>query len=79
MTMGPKKLRNWEESMSIRLTSSQRTAILERFSEEPEPYEWSEQDMAVQIHNFLECGEWEKSMRDNSNGGPSTIPVGEPF
>jgi hypothetical protein len=33
----------------LRKTAEQRQIILERFEAEPEPYEWSEQDIAEQI------------------------------
>ena len=48
------------------ITNEQRFAILERFSIEPEPYEWSEQDITLQIRNFLGCGEFVKSIKNNS-------------
>jgi hypothetical protein len=41
---------------------SQIASILERFGEEPDSYEWTEQDIAVQIQNFLWCGEFEKEI-----------------
>ena len=49
MTLSEKDLRKWEESTFTSLTSEQRRIILERFESEPEPYEWSEQDIAEQI------------------------------
>ena len=77
MTLNKQKLRRMEESMWIRFTEEQEWAILERFGTEPELYEWSEQDIAVQIRNFLGCGEFVKTIRNS--GGPSTIPHGEDF
>jgi len=52
--------------MCVNMTEAQKNAILERFGEEPEPYEWSEQDIVVQIRNFLGCGEFVKPINDNS-------------
>ncbi len=77
MTLSKQKLRKMGESMWVRFTKVQERAILERFGTEPEPYEWSEQDIAVQIRNFLGCGEFVKAIRNS--GGPSTIPHGEDF
>lgn len=49
MTLNEKDLRKWEESTFTSFTAEQRRIILERFRTEPEPYEWSEQDIAEQI------------------------------
>jgi hypothetical protein len=49
MILTEKDLRKWEESMFTRLTTEQKQIILERFGTEPEPYEWSEQDIAEQM------------------------------
>ena len=78
MILTKKMLEQWEESMRVSLTEVQKTAILDQFGVEPEPYEWSEQDIAVQIQNFLGCGEFVKSIRDNSDGHP-TLPLGVAF
>ncbi|MCL2003649.1 MAG: hypothetical protein FWG72_06565 [Oscillospiraceae bacterium] len=77
MILTKKDLRKWEESSFTLLTETQRNAILERFGTEPEPYEWSEQDIGVQIRNYLNCGEFVKSIR--LSGVPSTIPLGMAF
>ena len=67
MTLTKTSLRKWQESMWIRkISDEQRAAILERFGTEPEPYEWSEQDISIQIQNFLGCGEFVKSI-DSDN------------
>jgi len=78
MILTKKMLEQWEESMRVSLTEVQKTAILDQFGVEPEPYEWSEQDIAVQIQNFLGCGEFVKSIQDNSDGHP-TLPLGVAF
>lgn len=52
MTLTEKDLREWEESTFTRLTAEQRKIILDRFGTEPEPYEWSEQDIAEQIYRI---------------------------
>lgn len=77
MTLNKQKVRKMGESMWIRFTKEQERAILERFGTEPEPYEWSEQDIAVQIRNFLGCGEFVKPIRNCA--GPCTVPLDEDF
>lgn len=77
MTLTEKGLREWEESAHILFTAKQKRIILDRFGEEPEPYVWGEQDIAVQIKNFLDCGEFVKTMLDN--GHPATLPAGVDF
>lgn len=77
MTLTEKDLRKWEESAYILFTAEQKRIILDRFGKEPEPYVWSEQDIAVQIKNFLDCGEFVKTMRDN--GHPAILPAGVDF
>jgi len=61
MTITKKHLRDWEKSVRIYIPPEQETMILERFGEEPWPYEWSEQDIWVQIRHYLKRGRWEKS------------------
>lgn len=68
MTINRKYLLDWERNSFAHITAEQKRAILERFGTEPEPYTWSDQDIAVQIRNYLECGEFVKSMIDNSDG-----------
>jgi len=77
MILTEKDLRKWEESTFTPITAEQKRIILDRFGTEPEPYEWTEQDIFVQIRNYLGCGEFVKSIRDN--GGQSTIPCGVEF
>ena len=78
MTLNKAKLRAMAKFAHIHLSKEQEVAILERFGIEPEPYEWSEQDIAIQIQNYLGCGEFVKLIHNSSNG-ESTIPVDEPF
>jgi len=66
MTITRKYLRDWENNMRTFITPEQKRVILERFGTEPEPYEWSDQDIFIQIRNYLGCGEFVKSMIDNS-------------
>jgi len=71
MTLTKMSLRKLQESLWIpKITDEQRIAILEQFGTEPEPYEWSEQDVVTQIKNFLGCGEFVKSITPapNRNG-----------
>ena len=58
MTINKKWLRKTTESLRVLITKEQERLILERFSEEPFPYEWSEQDIHVQIQNFIGGGEF---------------------
>ena len=62
MTISAKYLREWENSNLTFISAEQKRIILERFSTEPDPYEWSAQDIATQIRNYLNCGHWEKPM-----------------
>jgi len=78
MTLTKKDLKKWQESMRIHLTETQEIAILNRFGAEPQPCEWTEQDIAVQIQNFLGCGEFVKSGRNNC-GGATELPPGIDF
>ena len=69
MTLTKRSLRKLQESLWIsKITDDQRVTILERFGTEPEPYEWSEQDVVTQIKNFLGCGEFVKSIKPAPNG-----------
>ena len=81
MTLNKRKLKRWGESMWVHFSKEQEREILERFGEEPEPYEWSEQDIFVQIRNYIGCGEFVKSMIDcgDLSGQPSTLPPGVDF
>jgi len=69
MTITKQYLRKWEEGNRKRLTPEQKQIFLNRFGEEPYPYEWSEQDITVQIDNYLYCGEWEKPIESSNSGG----------
>jgi len=77
MTLTKRELKRMGESLRVWITKEQEQIILDRFGIEPEPYEWSEQDIAIQIQNFLGCGEFEKTIQDNSNG--ASFPIDEPF
>ena len=65
-------LRKWQASMFTVLSVQQSQAILERFGTEPEPHEWSQQDISIQIQNYLNCGEFVKpcTIRGDSFGSP---------
>jgi len=65
MTMTRKYLRRWEKSTFITLTAEQRRSILERFGTEPNTHEWTEQDILIQIQNFLGCGEFVKTAKED--------------
>ena len=60
MTLNKKSLDEYTESMRLDLTQSQKTAILVHFATEPEFCEWSEQDIAIQIKNFIVSGKFIK-------------------
>jgi hypothetical protein len=49
MTLTKCSLKKLGESMQIRFTKEQECVILERFGDEPWPYEWSEQDIVEQV------------------------------
>ena len=75
MTLNKQKLNRMTESMRVLLTKEQVQAILNRFGAEPEPYEWSEQDIVVQIGNYLYCGEWEKPLMGHGIGESHLVGV----
>jgi hypothetical protein len=77
MILTEKDLKIWSESAFTPLNAVQFKAIIQRFSREPEPYEWTEQDIFTQIRNYLDCGEFVKSMQDNGN--TSLSPAGADF
>jgi len=54
MTLTEKSLKKLGESMRIPFTKEQERIILDRFGTEPEPYEWTHQDIAEQIRKI--CG-----------------------
>ena len=64
MTLNKRTLRKWLVD-STPLTDLQKHAILDRFGSEPDPYEWSEQDIFTQIQNYLYCGHWEKPLESD--------------
>ena len=78
MTINKRWLKKTCESMWVPITKEQERRILEHFGTEPEPYEWSEQDICIQIRNFLWCGEFVKSARDNDSK-ESFLLSGEEF
>jgi len=77
MILTKKDIRAWEESSFTPISKEQEEAILERFGTEPEPYECSEQDIGVQVRNFLNCGEFEKSIQKGGERTP--LPPGVEF
>ena len=56
MTLTEKKLRELEGISFIYFTKEQRQIILDCFRTEPEPYVWTEQDIAEQIRRI--CSEY---------------------
>jgi hypothetical protein len=77
MILTQKDLQKWAESSFTPLDAVQRQTILERFGTEPEPYEWTQQDIYAQIRNYIDCGEFVKSIQDNCNTIP--LPLGVDF
>jgi hypothetical protein len=71
MTINKQWLKKTCESMWVHITKEQERRILEQFGTEPEPYEWSEQDICIQIRNFLWSGEFVKSMPND--GGKESV------
>jgi hypothetical protein len=52
MTLNKRSLKKLSESMRVLFTDEQERIILERFGTEPEPYAWSEQDIAEQVRKI---------------------------
>ena len=77
MTLNETALNKWAKSTFTSLTAKQKQTILNRFGIEPEPYEWTQQDIFVQIQNYLDSGEFVKSVQVNEN--PPSLPVGADF
>jgi hypothetical protein len=77
MILTENDLQKWAESSFTPLNTVQRQAILERFATEPEPYEWTQQDIYTQIRNYIDCGEFVKSVQDSAN--TITLPLGIEF
>jgi hypothetical protein len=77
MILTKRDLRKRQKSTFTPITEEQRRAILNRFGTEPWPYEWSEQDIDVQIQNFLGCGEFVKAIQSSGNG--SNLLLDEDF
>ena len=77
MILTKKDLKQWSENTFTPVNTVQSQAILERFGAEPEPYEWTQQDIYTQIQNYLACGEFVKSMQDNGN--TAILPTGVDF
>ena len=72
MTLSKNMLAQWEESMRISLTEKQKSVILQRFGSEPEPFEWSEQDISEQIRIYLQWGVFEKPTHESSASDQSS-------
>ena len=53
MTLNKRELKKWGNSMWIWFTKEQERLILEQFSEEPFPYEWSEYDIVSGIRQIV--------------------------
>jgi hypothetical protein len=77
MTITKKFLSDWENSARIRFADEEKAIFLERFGTEPEPYEWSEQDIVEQIKNYRYCGHWMKPIA--SHGIGEVLPDGVEF
>ena len=60
MALTKSKLLKMAHSMHIGLTDKQISAILERFNSDDD-YDWTEQDIAEQVRNFCQTGEFVKS------------------
>jgi hypothetical protein len=78
MTLNKRKLRKMLEGMRVICSKEQERTILERFCEEPWPYEWSDWDICVQVSNFLGCGEFVKSTIRTGDGN-NPLFDSEPF
>jgi len=78
MTINKRWLKKTCGSMWVSITKEQERLILERFGTEPEPYEWTDEDIYIQIRNLLWSGEFVKAVRDNSEHS-YPLPDGEDF
>ena len=79
MTITKKYLRDLEKATFTTITPEQKEIILERFGTEPEPYEWSEQDISVQISNYLYCSHWEKPIVSHADQAALLFDDDKPF
>jgi hypothetical protein len=52
MILTEKDLQEWEKSSFVLFSTEYRNIILDYFGNEPEPYQWSEQDIAEQINKI---------------------------
>ena len=77
MTITKKCLRDLEKATFTTITPEQNEIILERFGTEPEPHVWTDEDIFIQIRNYLECGEFMKSI--STVGAGDTLPPGVDF
>ena len=75
MTLNQKSLNKWQKSTFTPLSTEQKRIILEHFGVEPEPYEWTEQDIWGQIRNYLDCGDFVKESQDISNQSALTLGI----
>jgi ribulose bisphosphate carboxylase small subunit len=78
MTLTKKDLQAWQENMLVLLSESQKSAILNRFGAELEPYAWTAQDIAEQIRIFLDHGYFVKPERSYGREAPP-LPSGVDF
>ena len=84
MILTRSKLNQLEESMRLPMTQRQKADILEHFGTEPQPYQWTEEDIVIQIRNFMERGvfsrpapgDFDYSQSYNQHNG---LIDGEPF
>lgn len=74
MRLARQRLRNWAQTNRITISAEQEIIILDRFSVEPDPYEWSEQDIYEQTRNFLKYGTFEKPIKCHPNPAPTVEP-----
>lgn len=55
MTLNKRSLKELSEAMWIVFTKEQERIILECFGTEPEPYEWSPQDIQMQVRKICQA------------------------
>ena len=79
MTITAKYLRDWQNSFRVYISPEQKRVILEYFSEEPWPYEWSDWDIFIQVRNYLNCGEFMRHAAGDGEPPPIISDEDEPF
>jgi hypothetical protein len=79
LTLTKKAINRLEETMFRPISTAQKETIFQRFGTEPEPHEWTEEDISIQIRNFLDCGEFVKPTPFCADVSDDGLFDGKPF